>query len=470
VATLSTGSSRWLFGPVPDLLLGCGALYAVLFTASMTAGAEIRGAQPYFLFPLLVLLLSTPHYGATLLRVYEERADRRGYILFSFWATLLVLGVFVAAIHIPALAIGMVTLYFTWSPWHYTGQNYGLSMMFLRRRGVRVSPAAKRLVYTSFVLSYALVFLSMHVGEDVSLDRPLSGYGAPIAFQSLGIPEALTDVLAPIVIAAYLAAIIGAALLLRRAGSLGDLAPSALLILTQALWFAIPFAVRHWRIQLGIEPLDWSFRSHYFSWIVAGHAIQYLWITTYYSRASKGWNGYATYLGKVLVAGLAVWTLPSVLFAPSLLGNLPFHFGLGLLVAAAVNIHHFILDGAIWKLRQSRVAGVLIRPTTDGDREAAGGASGRPGWGRRLVWTTAAAGCALGLYFFWEETVAYPLAAGRGDYAAALRAQDRLDPFGRSNFVVVRDLRRAERLRAEGRHPERTPGKDGPRPPASLRR
>ena len=69
MAAPSPTSSRWLFGPAPDLRLGCGALYAVLFTASMLAGAEIRSAQPYLLFPLRVLLLSTPHYAATLLRV-----------------------------------------------------------------------------------------------------------------------------------------------------------------------------------------------------------------------------------------------------------------------------------------------------------------------------------------------------------------------------------------------------------------
>ena len=35
--------------------------------------------------------------------------------------------------------------------------------------------------------------------------------------------------------------------------------------------------------------------------------------------------------------------------------------GLGLLVAAAVNVHHFVLDGAVWKLRDGRIARVLLR-------------------------------------------------------------------------------------------------------------
>ena len=57
-------------------------------------GAQIRALQaPYFL-PLLVMLVAMPHYGATLVRVYESRDDRRAYTIFSVWATLLLLGLF----------------------------------------------------------------------------------------------------------------------------------------------------------------------------------------------------------------------------------------------------------------------------------------------------------------------------------------------------------------------------------------
>jgi hypothetical protein len=53
--------------------------------------------MPDFLAPLLVLLFSTPHYGATILRVYEQRAERRRYAVFSVWATLAIAAWFVAA-------------------------------------------------------------------------------------------------------------------------------------------------------------------------------------------------------------------------------------------------------------------------------------------------------------------------------------------------------------------------------------
>ena len=38
----------------------------------------------------------------------------------------------------------LLTVYVTWSPWHFSGQNYGLSVMYLRRRGIPVTPELKR--------------------------------------------------------------------------------------------------------------------------------------------------------------------------------------------------------------------------------------------------------------------------------------------------------------------------------------
>ena len=92
---------------------------------------------------LLIMGFVMPHYGGTLRRVYEQRADRRAYTIFSVWATLAIFALFVVGIHSAYVGAIMVTVYLTWSPWHYTGQNYGLAVMFLRRRGVSVEPGVK---------------------------------------------------------------------------------------------------------------------------------------------------------------------------------------------------------------------------------------------------------------------------------------------------------------------------------------
>ena len=99
-------------------------------------------------------------------------------------------------------------------------------------------------------------------------------------------------------------------------------------------------------------------------WISVAHSLQYLWITAYYAKRSQAHERTGPYLWKTLVAGLAVTNAPILLFAPDLLGTLPWDAGLAMTTFSMVNIHHFILDGAIWKLRDGGIARVLLRPST----------------------------------------------------------------------------------------------------------
>ena len=75
-------------------------------------------------------------------------------------------------------------------------------------------------------------------------------------------------------------------------------------MLTQALWFSLPFSVHYWHWQTGLEPLDAQQQiADYAMMIFVGHGLQYLWITTYYARASGHWNGYANYWAKAARVG-----------------------------------------------------------------------------------------------------------------------------------------------------------------------
>jgi hypothetical protein len=155
-------TARWLFGPVPDLLLGCGVGYALVLGFLCVFGPEVRANMAPGLLPFLTVLIGAPHYGATLLRVYERREDRRAYAFFSVWATAALAALFVASTRSVWLGSLVLTVYITWSPWHYTGQNYGLAVMFLRRRGVPLDGLTGRCVPAWFGLSYAVTFLAVH--------------------------------------------------------------------------------------------------------------------------------------------------------------------------------------------------------------------------------------------------------------------------------------------------------------------
>jgi hypothetical protein len=232
--------------------------------------------------------------------------------------------------------------------------------------------------------------------------------------------------------AAYLIALVGAALQLLRIARPRDLVPVALLSLTQALWFSVPEAARYWEVTGGYEALSPDFRANYFLWIALGHSVQYLWVTSYYAKASGGWHGQGWYYGKVMLAGNAAWMLPVALFGPKLLGEIPYDAGLGLLVAALVNIHHFILDGAIWKLRNSRIADILIRAPRTGAKRDEGQVRGHR-WPAALVWSVAALCLIASLGEFWDRQIHRPAVTAQRDFAGVSTSLDRAAWIGRDS-------------------------------------
>jgi hypothetical protein len=432
-------SRRWFFGPVPDLLFGCGLLYAGLFTLQTLAGPEMRAWLPLSLLPIVTLLFGAPHYGATLLRVYEQRADRRRYALFAVHATLLLAVAYVAGLHSSWVGSLLVTLYLTWSPWHYAGQNYGVALLFLRRRGVPVPPAAKRLLYASFVLSYALVFLAIH-GPSGSAPYAPEGYrGTVYAFLSLGIPADLHTPLTLLAELAYLGALAGAGWILLPLADGRALAPAALLVGVQALWFTVPTIAVQWGVFQGVDPLRADQRAYAFMWVAVGHFVQYLWITTFYAAASGDAAQRAAYLLRTLLVGAALWVLPTLIFAPGLLGRPPLDLGLALLTAAVVNLHHFVLDGAIWKLRDGRIARALLRDPGEALAPLEIGPARRWAWPLLAAVGTFCFLLSLGLKL--DASLAEG-ALARGDVARFRRSAELRAFFGRDSPHVRNQLAR----------------------------
>jgi tetratricopeptide (TPR) repeat protein len=213
---------------------------------------------------------------------------------------------------------------------------------------------------------------------------------------------------------------------------------------SQLLWFSLPYGLVMLGLAPQLDPLDWTFRKHYFTWIAAAHFLQYLWVTAYYARQSGESHGHARFYGKALLAGAAPWALPFLVVGPQSLGPLSADAGLAMLVASAVNLHHFVLDGAIWKLK-GRIAEVLIR--SGSDAEGVAGPARRFGL-RHAVW----AACGLALAFQVQVLVDEEIYRRRfddGDLAAALAAGERLAHAGRDRGSMRLALGRA--LLREGR-------------------
>ena len=424
----------WLQGPVSDLLLGCGGLFSVAFVVFAWAGPAFFTSLPPAVPALLVYLIGMPHYGATLVRVYDHRDDRRAYWRFSIVASIAIAALFLTGVFVPLLASLLFTIYLSWSPWHYAGQNYGIATMFARRRGLPLPEYGKRALRLSFAVSFLLSFALLHLeakGIDSYRDVHLLPIGIPLVWAT----PLFGGLLA--VYAASLLLFLGAAL---RVASPRELAPTLALVGTQILWHSLPIAISGFSYESQLVPLAREQRAAFFTWIAAGHGVQYLWITSYYARSAPDWSGPLRYYAKALAAGTAIWTLPCVLATPGPL-RLQSFSGFFLLLAAVVNIHHFVLDGAIWKLRSARIARVLIRSDITSESETRGRV-------RALVWGLASAGALAAGVLFWAENVALPAAVRDERPRAAVRALDVLEWFQRDDAGAR--LWAARRIEAAG--------------------
>ncbi|HTF35292.1 MAG TPA: hypothetical protein VK714_16535 [Myxococcota bacterium] len=444
-ATLPVATKRWLFGPVPDLLLGCGLAYALLFALFCVRGAAFRNLFVPGLLPLLSVVGGTPHYGATLLRVYGERESRQKYFFFAVIATFAVSALFVAGLYQATIGSLLLSVYLTWSPWHYTGQNYGVALMFLGRRGVQIQAVEKRLIHLSFLLSYLLVFLSIHGVLPGANYAPIQ-YPGSYRFMTLGLPAALVRPAFALVAVAYAGLVLSSLGLLLRRASTRDVFPTAMLFVTQALWFSVPAVARHYGVLADVDPLSVEYVSYVFAWVAFGHALQYLWVTTYYAQGRRPLGQQLRYYGLCLASGAALWGIPSLVFR----GPLEPRLGTAsvfVMVLAVANIHHFILDGAIWKLRDGRVARILLRAPAPAPPPA--GAAPRSSWFRRTIWVVGGSLAATTILAIVIGELGFRRSLTAGDLAAARSALSALAFFGRDDAVQHGQLADAAFSRGE---------------------
>jgi tetratricopeptide (TPR) repeat protein len=427
-----SGQSPWIYRPWIDLLVGCGAWSAPLLLLAFYAGATYSRAWAVA-FYFLALLCNYPHFMATVYRAYHTRTEFEKYRIFTVHiALLLALAGVIAHVWYPLLP-WIFTLYICWSPWHYTGQNFGLLMMFARRSGLAPSSAERNAIHLSFIASFLLLMLSFHTGSS-----------GDALILSLGLPARVT-LPARGVLALFFVVASGWALVsMARRSSLRAILAPLTLAATQFLWFLLPAIIE---LFSGHEVPQ----TRYSSGILAVlHSAQYLWITSYYQereareRGDPRWR-FSRYLLTLVAGGIALfipgpWIASRIFHADFAASFLTF--------TAFVNIHHFILDGALWKLRDSRVAAFLLntKEKTEGTESQGSGA-----FQSAAHWLTGSAPAARGiriaavallvvwaamdqLHFYWSS---------EADSIPVLERAARLNP---DDSVVQTRLARADSL------------------------
>jgi hypothetical protein len=323
-------AGRAFVHPAFDILVIGGGL-SLLFTAWLSlAGAPGLPAVLQANLWTFILLSNSAHFAASTVRLYMKRGSFADLRFLTMGLPLVTLGVLLLALLQPELVGSpLMALYFTWSPYHYAAQAYGLAVMYCYRSGFEPQPREKRWLRLACLLPFAHAMVNARgAGLELLvpnwvLDVPAVGMGRAVTLQVLG----LASFLAPLLLFARAQ---------RGAGRMPVI--SLLVMLANAAWWvALTF-------------------MEAFVWATVFHGLQYLAIVTIFQvkedqrqAPARPWWAYALrfYLA-CLVLGYCLFQASPHAFA---LAGFSYAQSL-LMVVATINVHHFVVDAYIWRLRK----------------------------------------------------------------------------------------------------------------------
>jgi len=289
-------------------------------------------------------LCNWPHFAATNYRLYHSRTNIAQYPLTALLLPLLLLGATLASFASPLLVAPLfVKVFLIWSPYHYSGQSVGISLIYAKRAGFvfgRIERAALAgFIFGTFILQTAL-------GEVGTQIRPFYGINPP----SLGLPQLIADVMRALMWGSggiFLACVARWSLKNRRWMPVMIFLPAT----AQFVWFVLG-----WRVQT------------FYNFVPFFHGLQYLLIAWAMQLKETMDEHHIAPSSRYVVAETLRWTVGIFIGGGILFWVLPrvgtwWGFDLQIaepIIISAVQIHHFFVDGVIWKLRNPKVGSPLL--------------------------------------------------------------------------------------------------------------
>jgi hypothetical protein len=298
----------------------------------------------------LTWVCNWPHFSASTYRLYHAGANVRQYPMTALVVPWVVLAGVVASFASPtAVAPYFVKLFRIWSPYHFSGQTLGVTLIYARRQGFKVGPW-ERLALSGFIFG---TFLAGTARAE-SGTQPSKFWGIPDL--PLGLPEWAAQLA---LVWMWLAGFAFLALAARWCFRSGRPFPPIVLLpaVTQYVWFV-----------QGSTLLSFAEFVPFF------HSLQYLLVAWSVQLREKmdheGIQPSSRYvLGESLRWGALNLAGGAALFyfipwGISAWGGYPFEFATGVFITG-VQIHHFFVDGVIWKLKNKNVASPLMGNVED---------------------------------------------------------------------------------------------------------
>ncbi len=329
--------------PLVDFLAVGGASIFIFFIFLTT---KSLGSSAVPIAYILSWVVNYPHFAATNYRLYGSRESIAQYPITAYGSPLLVLAFVAGSLLSPAvIAPAFVKLYLLWSPYHFSGQSVGITMVYAHRAGIKIEGIYRKAlsfyIYGSFILMSARSEVGLGSQQYHGVHYPLLGLPAEMASVVYWIWIACAAVFCFFVLAWSLQN--------RRLFPWIVLLPG----MAQLVWFVIGPSI-----------------AAFYIFVPLFHALQYLFIAWLFQLKDKKDREGEAESGKKIIFmetakwGIVIFVMGAFLFEglPRWTGKLtgvPLDVAMGV-VLAAVQVHHFFVDGVIWKLRNKNVSSPLM--------------------------------------------------------------------------------------------------------------
>lgn len=350
--TKSIKPELYFVGPKTDFLF-IGGLSLLLFPVLWWVQHSDYFSS--FLISLFYLgvIINFPHFSATVFRLYRSKENMMAFPVTSFVIPIVVLALTLAAFFLPQLfASVFILVYFFWSPYHFSGQSTGVTMVYARRNNYRIGKI-ERLFLSGFIFSSFLFPVLWLLGSDKTSEHsdlePLLGYFS--GFFDIQIPE-WTSV--PVGVFLGISAVGFVILMMKQAREKGDRFPPLMLFLpaiTHFIWFAFSAEMGALAF-IALVPLFHSLQYLYIAWAVQ---LKELHKDQAPNKKQAFKDSLSWYGWNVMGGALQFLFLPMVFVK---IFDVSFFYAF-LIVSTGVQVHHFFVDGVIWKLRNPNALAAL---------------------------------------------------------------------------------------------------------------
>ncbi len=346
----------WILHPVIDSLFCCGGFLWILFfvvqmgfRADLTTGAT--GITLLLLNALGQIFFSDAHQPATLWRVYLSKRTRDSVGAFVTLCGVITLAIGAYGLFSPSFTAGLVVVTLAWSIQHLFAQAYGVSLIYCYKRGYMMSKNERDIFYYLFQTGLAFCLIRMFTYQSFA-QKELYGLKTPFWGP---LPEwlfYLTLVVFQINVLMFVGMIVRKRLKEKKLFPLPALATActALMLPLFNKWEPIAFVI--------------FIQTFY-------HSSQYIVVTTAYYLKERGlpenvpFSRISSLLTKkVVFKYMGAITLLGLFFyvgLPLILTHVGFDRAVAYCVVYCVfNLHHYVTDAAIWRMKDPVVRKLLV--------------------------------------------------------------------------------------------------------------